>query len=105
MLSQSYYAGGVEGRPPVQTFFADGHYLDEADDLDAGAKGKPGTIGSTSGTGECLEVAAAPEAPCDVPGCCGKKGTPPWLAGFGVTIVLSGCNGGDEGRGFHFMCR
>jgi len=62
VLSQSYYAGGVEGRPPVQTFLADGRYLDEADDLDAGAMGKPGTIGGTGGTGERLDEAAALEA-------------------------------------------
>ncbi|GGE18695.1 hypothetical protein GCM10011360_04310 [Primorskyibacter flagellatus] len=62
VLSQSYYAGGVAGRPPVQTFLADGRYLDEAADLDAGAMGKPGTIGGKGGTGERLDEAAALEA-------------------------------------------
>lgn len=62
VLSQSYYAGCVAGKPPVQTFLADGRYLDLADDLDAGAMGKPGTIGGTGGTGERLDEAAALEA-------------------------------------------
>jgi len=62
VLSQSYYAGGVAGRPPVQTLLVDGRYLDLADELDAGAMGKPGTLGGTGGTGERLDEASALEA-------------------------------------------
>ncbi|WPY95262.1 phage/plasmid primase, P4 family [Limimaricola variabilis] len=62
VLSQCYYAGGVEGRPPVQTFLAEGRYLDLADDLDAGAMGKPGTTSGATGNDERLDVAAALKA-------------------------------------------
>ena len=41
-VSQAYYGGAVEGRPKIRTFLVEGtRYLDEADDLDAGAIGTP----------------------------------------------------------------
>ncbi|WP_271167300.1 DUF5906 domain-containing protein [Hansschlegelia plantiphila] len=51
-LSQAYYAGNVEGKPDVGVRLVKGRrYLDEADDLDAGAIGRPGrSSGGSSAT-------------------------------------------------------
>lgn len=41
-LSQSFFFGGITGRPTVKTWLSDGRYLDTASDLDANAKGRHG---------------------------------------------------------------
>jgi len=54
VLSQSYYAGSVEGGEPVQTFLSDGDYIDNRDDLARLPKGKHPTgavIKDDSGSG------------------------------------------------------
>lgn len=37
VLSQSFYAGGIGGQPGIEVHFAEGRFLDQARDLDAGA--------------------------------------------------------------------
>lgn len=53
-LSQSFFFGGINGRPAVKTWLSDGRYLETASDLDAGAIGRRGRAkaGKTESTGE-----------------------------------------------------
>lgn len=60
-LSQSFYAGGVEGRPAVQTLLVEGAFLDKRPDLDAGAIGRPGRQAAGAG-GTTLDEKAALKA-------------------------------------------
>ncbi len=60
-LSQAFYAGGVTGGAPVQTFLVDGDHIDRRPDLDAGAVGRPGRRGTAAG-GTSLDERAALKA-------------------------------------------
>jgi RecA-family ATPase len=52
-LSQAYYYGRINGKPPVQAIVIDGmEFIDQADQLDAGAIGKSGTNKTQTGNGK-----------------------------------------------------
>lgn len=59
-LSQGFRAGSVRGRP-IETWLIDGRPIDEADDLDAGAKGARGRKKGAGG-GSTIDEAALREA-------------------------------------------
>lgn len=77
-LSQAFYFGGIRGRPPVATFLVEGRFLDDADDLDAGAVWK---------------------APLAVTGEAGGEGGA--LLGLGGDALLDNVR---EGRELHWSC-
>jgi AAA domain len=51
-LSQSFYFGNIEGKPPIKTALVDGRYIDNARDLDATAIGRGGKVDSDTGERE-----------------------------------------------------
>lgn len=59
VLSQSYYAGSVKGRDPVRTILVEGDYIDQRDDLDQHAIGKPGRTTKTDHEKETLDEEAS----------------------------------------------
>lgn len=57
-LSQAFYGGHERGQPKPLTFLVSGRFIDLADDLDAGAIGKPGRMVSATGGKGALDQKA-----------------------------------------------
>jgi hypothetical protein len=58
-LSQSFYFGNIEGKPPIKTALVDGLYIDDALDLDATAIGRGGRVDNDTGEPDATGSGAA----------------------------------------------
>jgi P4 family phage/plasmid primase-like protien len=100
-LSQTYYAGNVEGRAKVQTFLVDGRHIDKVKDLKPiykdGGKDKPARVAST-GEKTGLPFAELKDAMMHVPNddSNAKADDREWWLGM-LAALHHETDGGEEG--------